>query len=126
MNWSELQTESIRFMNKSSHDLILISGGERGDMKLDKKVIEQHNKERRSSSFVEAMFSRDAVKIRADILKNIPLTAPSSTPNTISKTCTSASISSTDSVKSTPSQIKHVAKTKEKLVRRKSSSLDGE
>ena len=88
-----------------------------------KKVggVEYTNRESRSSSFVEAMFSRDAVKIRPDVLKNIPLTTSPKTVLTISKTYTSASISSSDSVKSSP-----IGNKREKFVRRKSTSLDGE
>ena len=54
----------------------------------------------RRNSLFSTTFSKDVIKIRADVLKSIPLTTSSETSTTKPPFTTSASISSTDSGKS--------------------------
>ena len=92
----------------------------------------------RKNSLFSTTFSKDVIKIRADVLKSIPLTTSSETTSSTVKPMltTSASISSTDSGKSNKSTGKaKVTKTtsagttsntaRQKYQRRKSVSLDG-
>ena len=84
----------------------------------------------RRNSLFSTTFSKDVIKIRADVLKSIPLNTNSETPNTSKPILTtSASISSTDSVKSNKSASKIPCTTtltnaRQKYQRRKSVSLD--
>ena len=83
----------------------------------------------RRNSLFSTTFSKDVIKIRADVLKSIPLNTSSETPTSKPILTTSASISSTDSVKSNKSASKIPCTTtltnaRQKYQRRKSVSLD--
>ena len=83
----------------------------------------------RRNSLFSTTFSKDVIKIRADVLKSIPLNTNSETSTSKPVLTTSASISSTDSVKSNKSASKIPCTTtlnnaRQKYQRRKSVSLD--
>ena len=83
----------------------------------------------RRNSLFSTTFSKDVIKIRADVLKSIPLNTNSETSTSKPILTTSASISSTDSVKSNKSASKIPCTTtltnaRQKYQRRKSVSLD--
>ena len=83
----------------------------------------------RRNSLFSTTFSKDVIKIRADVLKSIPLNTSSETPTSKPILTTSASISSTDSGKSNKSTSKipcttTLTNSRQKYQRRKSVSLD--